>query len=141
MAIGSKTTRFTAPATTLLAVGFFALWPLNGAAASTEKVLYDLCPKKNCTDGSNPPGTLVMDPAGNLYGTTPDNAPDVPGGVVFELAAGTGQYRVLYKFCSLAACADGKLPGRVQLVIDTAGNLYGTTESGGNSSSGRRSSG
>lgn len=37
---------------------------------------------------------------------------------------------VLYNFCSLANCADGKEPIR-NIVRDSAGNIYGTTMSGG----------
>jgi uncharacterized repeat protein (TIGR03803 family) len=39
---------------------------------------------------------------------------------------------VLHSFCSLQECADGDAPYRGPLAIDAAGNLYGTTESGGN---------
>jgi len=38
--------------------------------------------------------------------------------------------KVLYSFCSLNSCVDGSLP-LAGLTIDTAGNLYGTTQTGG----------
>lgn len=50
-------------------------------------------------------------------------------GTVFEVTAG-GEERVLYSFCSVAACADGEYP-QSALIIDASGNLYGTTQSGG----------
>jgi uncharacterized repeat protein (TIGR03803 family) len=45
-------------------------------------------------------------------------------------SAQAGKLRVLYSFCSLKNCADGRLPG-AGLVADAAGNLYGTTTAGG----------
>ncbi|HEX3431733.1 MAG TPA: choice-of-anchor tandem repeat GloVer-containing protein [Rhizomicrobium sp.] len=104
----------------------------QSAAAFTENTLHSFCSEKSCADGGNPYGSVSMDSAGNLYGTTyAGGAHDA--GVVFEIAAGTGQYSVLYNFCSvgLGNCGDGKSPDSVKLVIDTAGNLYGTTEWGG----------
>ena len=40
---------------------------------------------------------------------------------------------MLYDFCSLTSCADGEEPGTAPLVMDAAGNLYGTTVFGGTS--------
>jgi len=83
-----------------------------------------------------------LDQAGNLYGTTYQGGTNrngeiqYGGGVVFEYAAGTGQFTVLYDFCNQTLCTDGATPDRVKLVVDTAGNLYGTTSKGGNSSGG-----
>jgi uncharacterized repeat protein (TIGR03803 family) len=42
-----------------------------------------------------------------------------------------GTETVLYNFCSLANCADGSGPYLGNLIFDSAGNLYGTTENGG----------
>jgi uncharacterized repeat protein (TIGR03803 family) len=75
---------------------------------------------------------LILDPAGNLYGTTPYGG-DLSGlgcGVVFKLDP-TGKETVLYTFSgsvSGAPGADGCGP-RAGLLRDTAGNLYGTTDS------------
>jgi uncharacterized repeat protein (TIGR03803 family) len=93
-------------------------------------VLYSFCHggKFVCADGKTPAANLVSDAAGNLYGTT--SAGGATGnGVIFELARkGTKyQYQVLHSF-------DGNLEGGVPvtaLILDTAGNLYGTTVSGG----------
>ncbi|HEY3777667.1 MAG TPA: choice-of-anchor tandem repeat GloVer-containing protein [Rhizomicrobium sp.] len=98
--------------------------------AYSERTLYSFCSvTPHCTDGEAPDG-LVMDPSGNLFGvTTLGGKYDV--GVVYEFVPGTGQSSVLYNFCSEAGCADGSEPGRVSLVIDAQGNLYGTTSKGG----------
>jgi uncharacterized repeat protein (TIGR03803 family) len=77
-------------------------------------------------DGGGPFAALIMDSAGNLYGTT-------RGGTVFKLApnkSGRWQETVLYTFCSVTNCADGADPWS-SLIFDSAGNLYGTTYNGG----------
>ena len=89
--------------------------------------------------GYLPQGNLVFDSAGNLYGTTiyggieNSQYPD-GGGVVFELTpSANGEpwiETVLYTFCSQANCADGANP-QAGVIFDSTGNLYGTTEQGG----------
>ena len=95
----------------------------------TEKVLYSFCPQSGCVDGSGPNGGLVFDTAGNLYGiTTYGGAGDL--GVAFELTPhsdGTWTEAVLHSFGS---GTDGFSPV-AGLVLDSAGNLYGTTSRGG----------
>jgi hypothetical protein len=73
---------------------------------------------------------VIFDAAGNLYGTTYVSS---GAGNVFELspgAGGTWTEAVLYSFCSVSRCKDGRNPFG-GLVFDTAGNLYGTSEQGG----------
>jgi uncharacterized repeat protein (TIGR03803 family) len=84
---------------------------------------------KGSSDGSLPYGGLIMDRAGNLYGTT-----SVGGaaklGTVFGLTPGAnGKWteQVLYSF---TGGNDGAGP-RASLIFDQAGNLYGTTFGGG----------
>src|SRR5579864_2632791 len=44
--------------------------------------------------------------------------------------APASSYKVLYSFCSAPACSDGEFPP-AGLILDAAGNLYGTTSNGG----------
>jgi len=85
------------------------------------------------TDGSGPYGGLVFDLHGNLYGTTQYGG--TGQGVVFRMtrgANGVWSVRSIYNF---SAGAGGWAP-YAGLVIDKAGNLYGTTIYGGNLGSG-----
>lgn len=82
------------------------------------------------TDGESPEAGLTLDATGNLYGTT--SAGGASGfGVVFKLDP-TGQEIVLYSF---TGGTDGGAPFGV-LVRDSEGNLFGTTNSGGDLSTG-----
>jgi uncharacterized repeat protein (TIGR03803 family) len=108
--------------------------------ASAVQTLYNFCSRGgfNCTDGSDPQGSLLFDASGNLYGTT-EGEPG-SGDTVFELPydSETGQYApaiTLYTFCSQANCIDGSFPGG-SLVMDASGNLFGTTNGGGAGSAG-----
>lgn len=76
------------------------------------------------SDGSGPLGGVIMDSAGNLYGTAQGEGACC--GVVFEITAG-GTYSVLYAF---QGGSDGETP-QSGLLADASGNLYGTTEVGG----------
>jgi uncharacterized repeat protein (TIGR03803 family) len=84
-------------------------------------------------DGGEPMAGVILDGAGNLYGTTPDggvNCQPNPGcGTVFKVSAEGGE-TVLYSFCAKDDCADGAFP-YAGLTMDSSGNFYGTTESGG----------
>jgi uncharacterized repeat protein (TIGR03803 family) len=95
--------------------------------AGNETVLYNFT---GGTDGSLPAGGVVRDLSGNLYGTTTGGGA-LGAGVVFEVDS-TGTFNVIYSF---AGGADGGTPS-AGLVLDPAGNLYGTAIAGGASSQG-----
>jgi uncharacterized repeat protein (TIGR03803 family) len=76
-------------------------------------------------DGANPYSGLLLE-GGNLYGTT-SNGGAFGQGAVFEINGLTGVETVLHSF---TGGADGKDP-TTGLVGDGKGNLYGTTENGG----------
>lgn len=102
---------------------------LAGPLASAHaKVLYSFCKKTNCADGAQPNASLIQDSAGNLYGTTLLGGAN-GAGTVFRLTK-HGKETVLYSFCSQVSCADGQDP-RGSVIRDGAGNIYGTTSSGG----------
>jgi len=74
--------------------------------------------------GQQPINNLVMDAAGNLYGTTPYGGP-TQSGLVFELSPTTqGQWKetLLHVF---NGTTEGFFPQAV--TIDAAGNIYGTS--------------
>lgn len=91
-------------------------------------------------DGQGPTGNLVMDNAGNLYGTTYVGGPQTNCGengcgTVFELspqAGGGWTETILYFFTN---GSDGSYPAG-GLVMDHAGNLYGATIAGAAGGSG-----
>jgi hypothetical protein len=93
----------------------------------TETVLYSF---KGTTDGGDPQAGVILDSAGNLYGTTSEggdtSCSPIGCGTVYELvrgAGGTWTEKILYEFTGEA---DGSFPIG-GLVFDSAGNLYGTT--------------
>lgn len=79
----------------------------------------------NGLDGATPYAPLTRDAAGNLYGTTSEGGWGGYG-VVFKIDA-AGNYTMLYQF---TGGADGCSP-YAGLVLDSAGNLYGTTNNCG----------
>jgi uncharacterized repeat protein (TIGR03803 family) len=94
------------------------------SASGTERVLYSFT--GGTADGSDPNSGLLMDGAGNLFGTTAaGGARDL--GTVFKISPG-GTETVLYSF--VGGSTDGSSP-QAGLIMDGAGNLYGTTAAGG----------
>jgi uncharacterized repeat protein (TIGR03803 family) len=82
-------------------------------------------------DGNSPMyGALAFDPAGNLYGTTQSGG-SANWGTVFELTPTNGAWRetTLLNF-SYQEGSNGQAP-QSGVIIDQAGNLYGTTVEGG----------
>src|SRR5262249_39334560 len=90
----------------------------------TETVLHSFM--LNDPDGSEPQANLLVDSAGNLYGTGIQGGA-YGRGAAFELmpASGGWSLSVLYSFCMLSGCADGAAP-MSGFVMDRSGNLYGT---------------
>jgi uncharacterized repeat protein (TIGR03803 family) len=84
-------------------------------------------------DGVGPSlGQLAMDPEGNLYGAA--DGGKLPGGIVFKLTRVAGSSGVTWREAILynfTGGADGNHPGG-GVILDGAGNLYGTTIAGGN---------
>jgi uncharacterized repeat protein (TIGR03803 family) len=120
-----------------IAIGVpIAILAAAGAASSgsayTLHTLHAFCSQVSCADGWAPLGALVADSDGNLFGTASKGGANGHG-AVYELvkkSATDYRYKVLYSLCQQANCADGDQPVS-SLIIDTAGNLYGTTVIGG----------
>ncbi len=87
----------------------------------------------NGTDGASPFAALIMDNSGNLYGTTVGGiVKGTPNyGTVFELAHGSGTITTLVSF----NVTNGAEPEDA-LIMDSRGDLYGTTRLGGRGGSG-----
>jgi len=102
--------------------GFGTVFEINKDGEAS--VLYSFNP--NNGDGAIPYGGLARDAAGNLYGTT-DAGGKFGDGTTFKVDTG-GVETILYNFGSYSG--DGILPSGA-LIRDAAGNLYGTTQSGG----------
>jgi len=96
------------------------------APDGTETVLYSFNDSA-ANDGVDPYGGLIMDKTGTLYGTTTVGGTHGQG-TVFKLAP-DGTETVLYAFNDSNA-NDGADP-YAALLMDAAGNLYGTTSVGG----------
>jgi len=90
-----------------------------------EKKLYKF--RRNDLNGDYPFGGVILDTAGNVYGTASQGGL-YRGGTVFELTPGPNGwvFTLLYVFCSEPDCADGSTP-QAGLTLDATGNLYGTT--------------
>lgn len=84
------------------------------------------------TDGGNSSAAVVMDSAGNLYGTTAGTGAGGSYGALFRIDM-LGNFSVLHAFAQSVDGAYLPTEGRPApgLVMDAAGNLYGTTEIGG----------
>jgi uncharacterized repeat protein (TIGR03803 family) len=90
-------------------------------------------------EGAYPNSDLAIDAAGNVYGAAQNGGSSNASclgycGTLFELspAGGTWNFSVLHTFLG-AKHGDGAAPWG-HLALDEAGNLYGTTSEGGNTS-------
>ncbi len=107
---------------------------VKGASGYTETVLYSFGISSG-TDARNPSAGLISDTSGNLYGATTGGGTNNTG-AVFELEKGASGYteKVLYSF-GPSGSADGRQPD-AGLILDSSGDLYGTTYYGGTNNSG-----
>ncbi len=101
------------------------------ASAATAQVtpvgLYQYPNTDNNTSGITSDSFLAQGPDGELYDTDYSNGNG--NGSVYTMSL-TGDYSLLYSFCSQSNCPDGTGPqGGVTLGSD--GNFYGTTYGGG----------
>jgi hypothetical protein len=99
-----------------------------GSGGWSFAVIDGFCSGYKCPEGGAPGAGLVLDKDGNLLGTAQGGIYNM--GVVFELTPGSSGWEenVLYSFGSRSH--DGSDPMDA-LVLDGAGDLYGTTAMGG----------
>lgn len=104
-----------------------AIW-VAPAVAQTYTLLWSF----NGNDGAKPAAGVVLDPNGNLYGTTSRGGKSTPStrfGTVFRLkppasSGGAWTEKVLYAFTSSAEYPYGRI------FRETGGDLFGTTRGG-----------
>lgn len=110
----------------------FELSPAAGGGW-TETIIHSFKPDR--VDGLTPISGLAMDGSGNLYGTTSWGGADKYG-VVYELspsAGGSWTEAILHSFGY--GGGDGVNPGAA-VILDSSGNLYGTTRNGASNDQG-----
>ena len=132
VSVGRKTMNRTMMAKTVFAAAIaLTLVPGSQAITARKDHLFTGSP-----DGSNPGSGLLSDGAGNFYGVTEGGGQTTCGfsapfcGTVFKMTlseSGTWKESVIYRF---KGGNDGAAPAG-NLMFDHAGNLYGTTETGG----------
>jgi uncharacterized repeat protein (TIGR03803 family) len=108
----------------LLAGAAAAVFAISATSslASTTHIIYSFA---GDTDGEYADTDLVVDSAGNIYGSTVLGG-DFGSGTVFKVTPG-GQHSGLYSF---TGGADGGEPYK-GVTLDAQGNLYGTAVTGG----------
>jgi uncharacterized repeat protein (TIGR03803 family) len=112
--------------------------PATSRGNWTESILWKFGIVPN--DGFEPLAGVIMDASGNLYGTTANGGAYFrgghinvnPGGTVYELTPPSGgatswSESILWSF---GGDGDGEVP-YAGVIMDTSGNLYGTTVYGG----------
>jgi len=97
----------------------------------TESVLYSFSDSGN--EGSLPYGGVVLDSAGNIYGTTLGGINNQ--GVVFQLSHPGSSWMETVVHSFGGPPNDGEAPYGT-LIMDQQGNLYGTTYKGGTTGAG-----
>jgi uncharacterized repeat protein (TIGR03803 family) len=116
---------------------FFAAFVILAGRAfvlGQEQVIHNFGTFYCFCDGMNPDAGLIVDAAGNLYGTTYAGGP-YNAGTAYELSApttsGEWTFTALHNFSGTYPL-DGDSPAG-SLIFDKSGNLYGTTTLGGDS--------
>jgi uncharacterized repeat protein (TIGR03803 family) len=93
------------------------------------RILYNFGSLPNCADGCFPQGPVAIDKTGNIYGIAHASAAFTPEQAVVWEVNTSGKESIVYTFDSTVTVLAGA-------IIDSVGNLYGTTQSGGSSNLG-----
>jgi uncharacterized repeat protein (TIGR03803 family) len=106
----------------------FELSPSGSSYTHTD--LYTFCSRFHCADGAGPVnGPLARDKFGRLVGVTVCGRGSCSNSGILYRVDGSTERR-LHVFCSQTNCADGDAPG-AEVIIDSHGNIFGTTSAGG----------
>jgi uncharacterized repeat protein (TIGR03803 family) len=114
-------TTFTGGVTTINNAfnGYGTIWKYSPTSGLTTLASF------NGTNGMFPRGALVMDPQGNLFGSTSEGGPNGLG-VIFEYST-TGVLSTLVNFDGINNGSSPTSP----LCLDSQGNVYGVANMGG----------
>ena len=111
------------------AYGFGTVFQLVPGASWTENILYNF---QNANDGAVPYAGLISDKKGNFYGAATEGGSN-GGGTIFELTPVNGNWT----FTVLYSLPGWGISGTFRnVVLDSSGNLYGTTHCDGDYNSG-----
>jgi uncharacterized repeat protein (TIGR03803 family) len=108
--------------------GTGTVYELSPSSSGTfkEKILHNF---QGSTDGGFPLSGVILDPAGDLFGTT--DLQSVSNGTVFRLAL-SGSTWLNHVIHTFSASSDGSVPSEYgSLTLDASGNIYGATYYGG----------
>jgi uncharacterized repeat protein (TIGR03803 family) len=106
--------------------GVFQLSPQSNGTW-TETILHEF--NLNNGDGYYPRGGVILDSAGNIYGTTTSGGKTLSG-TVFELTPKAGGGYSESIILNFSGSGNGYSPS-TPLIMDAQGNLFGTTQNGG----------
>lgn len=108
---------------------------VTSASAGTETTLWSFT--NNNGDGAYPSGNgLIADSSGNFFGVTGEGGTE-GAGIAFELSPnGNGGYNEIILHQFTVCCSNDGWSPTDRLLLDAAGNLYGTTSEGGSHSEG-----
>ena len=110
----------------------FEIAKTDAGYASTPATLVNF----NGTNGRYPPGGLIADAGGDLFGTTSEGGAN-DDGTVFEIAkTSTGYASTPTTLVTFAGNSNGAFPSLDSLIADANGDLFGTTVSGSSGGSG-----
>jgi uncharacterized repeat protein (TIGR03803 family) len=102
--------------------------PAAGGTAWTQTAIFSF---NGTTNGGYPTSGLVMDAKGNLYGTTQGGGAYLDG-VAYKLTPPTTGTSWVESVIAVFDGSNGNAPTNAAMIFDSKGNLYGTTEAGGN---------
>jgi uncharacterized repeat protein (TIGR03803 family) len=104
--------------------GLGAVYELTPSASGwTETILHNF---QGDSDGANPVGGVVIDKAGNVFGTTFDGGIN-GGGTIYELSPSSSGWT----FTTIYSLIGGYSGPYNKLTLDGKGNIYGFTNSAG----------